>query len=45
VQPLPPLSSDLPRLWFVLKKSGLEDVQLARFEELLENELGAGEEV
>ena len=45
VQPLPPLPGDPPGLWFVLEKSGLEDVQLARFEELLENEPGAAEEV
>ena len=45
VQPLPPLPGDPPGLWFVLEKSGLEDVQLASFDELLENEPGAGEEV
>ena len=37
VQPLPSLPDDPPGLWFVLEKSGLEDVQLAGFEESLEN--------
>jgi len=45
VQPLPPLPDDLPGLWFVLEKSGLEDVQLASFEESLEDEQGAGDGV
>ena len=44
VQPLPPLHDDLPGLWFVLEKSGLEDVQLAVFGESLRDEPGAGEE-
>ena len=35
IQPLPPLPDDPPGLWFVLEKSGLEDVQLAGFEESL----------
>ncbi|SRR5260221_8253532 len=37
IQPLPPLpdASDPPGLWFVLEKSGLEDVQLAGFRESL----------
>ena len=45
VQPLPPLSDDPPGLWFVLEKLGLENVQLASFEESLEDEQGAGEGV
>jgi hypothetical protein len=36
MQPLPLLSDDPPGLWFVLEKSGLEDVQLTGFEESLE---------
>jgi hypothetical protein len=43
VQLLPPLPDDPPGLWFVLEKSELEDVQLAGFEELLENEAAGGE--
>ena len=46
VQPLPPLPNDPPGLWFVLEKSGLEDVQLAGFGESLGDEHyepGAGE--
>jgi len=43
VQRLPPLPDDLPRLWFVLEKLGLEDVQLAAFGETLGDEPGAGE--
>ena len=43
MQPLPPLPDDPPRLWFVLEKSGLEDVQLTGFEESLENEPGVAE--
>ena len=42
VQPLPPLPDDPPGLWFVLEKLGLEDVQLAGFEESLHIP-GAGE--
>ena len=38
MQPLPPLPDDPPGLWFVLEKSGLEDVQLSGFKEALENE-------
>ena len=44
VQHLPPLPDDLPGLWFVLEKLGLEDVQLAIFGESLGDEPGAGEE-
>ena len=33
IQPLPPSPDDPPGLWFVLEKSGLEDVQFAGFEE------------
>ena len=44
VQHLPQLPDDPPGLWFVLKKSGLEDVQLAAFGESLGDEPGAGEE-
>ena len=43
IQPLPPLHDNLPGLWFVLEKSGLEDAQLARFGELLGDEPGAGD--
>jgi hypothetical protein len=43
IQPLPPLPNDPPGLWFVLEKSGLEEVQLTGFEESLESEPGAGE--
>jgi hypothetical protein len=42
IQPLPPLPDDPPELWFILKKSGLEDVQLAGFIESLGDEPGAG---
>jgi hypothetical protein len=42
MQPLPPLPGDPPDLWFVLEKSGLEEVQSTGFEEPLENDLGAG---
>ena len=42
IQPLPPLPDDPPGLWFVLEKSGLEDVQLAGFMESLGDEPGAG---
>ena len=44
IQPLPPLPDDPPGLWFVLEKLGLEDIQLAGFEESLESEPG-GEEL
>ena len=43
IQHLPQLPDDLPGLWFVLEKSGLEDVQLAGFEESLGDEPGAGD--
>jgi hypothetical protein len=43
IQPLPPLPNDPPGLWFVLEKSGLEEVQLAGFEESLEVERGTGD--
>jgi len=43
IQPLPPLPNDPPGLWFVLEKSGLEEIQLTGLEEPLENEPGAGE--
>jgi len=43
IQPLPPLHDDLPGLWFVLEKSGLEDAQLAGFGESLGDEPGAGD--
>ena len=33
IQPLPPLTTDPEGLWFVLEKSGLEDVQLTGAEE------------
>ena len=33
IQPLPPLITDPEGLWFVLEKSGLEDVQLTGAEE------------
>jgi hypothetical protein len=45
MQPLPPLPDDPPGLWFVLEKSGLEDVQLTGYEEPLENEPGVAEEL
>jgi hypothetical protein len=45
VQPLPPLPNDPPGLMFILEKSGLEDVQLSGFEESLDNEPGAREEL
>ena len=45
VQPLPPLLNDPPGLWFILEKSGLEEVQLTGFEELLESEPGPEEEL
>ena len=45
IQPLPPLPNDPPGLMFVLEKSGIEDVQLTGFEELLENEPRAKEEL
>jgi hypothetical protein len=43
VQPLPRLPNDPPGLWFVLEKSGLEEVQSTGFEESLETEPRAGE--
>jgi len=43
IQHLPQLPDDPPGLWFVLEKSGLEDVQLAGFEESLGDEPGAGD--
>ena len=45
VQCLPLLPSDLPRLWFVLEKLGLEDIQLAGFRELLGDGPEAGDKV
>ena len=45
VQCLPQLPDNLPGLWFVLEKSGLEDVQLAVFGESLGDEPGAGEDM
>lgn len=39
MQPLPPLPTDPDELWFVLEKSGLEDVQLTGFEEPMENDV------
>jgi hypothetical protein len=38
IQPLPPLPEDPPGLWFVLEKSGLEEVESTGFEESLESE-------
>lgn len=35
IQPLPPLTTDPEGLWFVLEKSGLEDVQLTGVEEAM----------
>jgi len=45
IQPLPPLPDDPLGLWFILEKSGLEDVQLAGFGESLGDGPGAGDEV
>jgi hypothetical protein len=45
VQRLPQLPDDPSGLWFVLEKSGLEDVQLTAFEESVGDEPGAGEEM
>ena len=43
IQPLPPLPNDPPGLWFVLEKSGLEEIQLTGLEESLESKPGAGD--
>jgi hypothetical protein len=45
MQKLPPLPNDPPGLWFVLEKSGLEEIQSTGFEEPVENEPGGEEEL